>query len=361
MSSQQAIYDFHSIGDVLSRPDPVWLIEGLLIKGTFAVLFGPPGVGKSFLALAWAFAIANGKAWFGREVKPGPVVYLAAEGFGGLKLRVAALLIDGDYKKDAPCKVVDRPVNFLESDPLKAFIKGVQDSVGEPVLIVIDTLARCFVGGDENSAKDMGKFIDGVETLRRETGSAVLVIHHEGKVQGRGLRGSSALEGAADTVIRAEAAKSKKPKDDDNSDGSESANGLGVVTLTCGKQKDAVEFKKCNLIGRRVNLDGGGSSCVFDSFDDMVAGIMSPANDPTTKKILAVLKEKFGVEGATATAWQRACEAEGISRETFYRRRKEMDGEGLVVKEGEGQGARYRVAKSEPEAVSVSADVKPMS
>jgi hypothetical protein len=45
MSSPQPTYKFHSIDDILSLPDPVWLLEGLLIKGAIAVLFGPPGVG----------------------------------------------------------------------------------------------------------------------------------------------------------------------------------------------------------------------------------------------------------------------------------------------------------------------------
>ena len=60
---------FHKIPEILSLPDPEWLIENLLIKGNLAVLFGPPGVGKSFLALSWSLAVASEKPWLGREVK----------------------------------------------------------------------------------------------------------------------------------------------------------------------------------------------------------------------------------------------------------------------------------------------------
>ena len=92
----------------------------------------------------------------------------------------------------------------------------------------------------------------------------------------------------------------------------------------------------------------------------MMAGMagMAPANDATSKKILAAL-EKFEPEGATATEWQKACKDDGVTRETFYRRLKKLVPAGLVEKKDDHQGARYRVVKSEP--VSVSGDVKAVS
>jgi RecA-family ATPase len=52
------------------------------------------------------------------------------------------------------------------------------------VLVVIDTLARCMVGADENSARDMGEAIDALDRLRRAAGSCVLPVHHMGKPNG---------------------------------------------------------------------------------------------------------------------------------------------------------------------------------
>ena len=122
-------------------------------KGSFAVVFGAPGVGKSFLALSWAFAVAAGKSWQDRKVNGGPVIYIAAEGFGGLKLRVTALLNHEDYGVETPCNFLDRPINLANPNEVEAFITEIQPTVGKPALIIIDTLARCFVGGDENSAR----------------------------------------------------------------------------------------------------------------------------------------------------------------------------------------------------------------
>jgi hypothetical protein len=42
-------------------PDPRWLVDGILPERAIAVLYGQPGIGKSFLALDWAFSIAAGR------------------------------------------------------------------------------------------------------------------------------------------------------------------------------------------------------------------------------------------------------------------------------------------------------------
>ncbi len=71
--------------------------------------------------------------------------------------------------------------------------------------------------------------------------------------------------------------------------------------------------------------------------------------------------ERFGPEGATHGKWKKSYVEAEMSESTFARGLRDALKEELVVKEGGGQGAQYRVAKSESEAVSVSADVKPMS
>ena len=71
----------------------------------------------------------------------------------------------------------------------------------EPVLIVIDTQARVTVGADENSALDMGELVAAADRLRQATGACVLFVHHEARA-GENMRGSTALEGAAATIVR---------------------------------------------------------------------------------------------------------------------------------------------------------------
>ena len=58
------------------RPTRQWLIPAMLPQSGIAMLFGPPGCGKSFLTMAWSLCIASGTPWLGRPVLQGPVAYI---------------------------------------------------------------------------------------------------------------------------------------------------------------------------------------------------------------------------------------------------------------------------------------------
>jgi hypothetical protein len=71
----------------------------------------------------------------------------------------------------------------------------------KPKLIVIDTLNRCFGGGDENSTKDMSAFVAGCDAMREEFGASVLIIHHTGHDSSKGSRGATSLPSAMDIAF----------------------------------------------------------------------------------------------------------------------------------------------------------------
>jgi RecA-family ATPase len=59
-------------------------------------------------------------------------------------------------------------------------------------------LARNFGAGDENSTKDMGKFIKALDEIRAAYKCAIVVVHHTGHTQKDRGRGSTAMPGAVD-------------------------------------------------------------------------------------------------------------------------------------------------------------------
>jgi RecA-family ATPase len=196
--------ELRDIQEIRHMADPPWLVEGIMPEGAFAALSGKPGVYKSFAALDLGFSIATGRPWAGRQVRSGRVIYNAAEGTGGLRRRLAAWENFHDIEVDN-MKVVTSPVNFLDPAMTTALIEAARQLPELPVLVVIDTLARSFGGGDENCTKDMNLFIAQVDRLRDSLGCAVLVVHHTPH-HGNKLRGSSALPGALDTIISVEVA-----------------------------------------------------------------------------------------------------------------------------------------------------------
>jgi RecA-family ATPase len=86
-------------------------------------------------------------------------------------------------------------INLLDPERRAALVEMVRRL--EPVLLVVDTMARSMAGGDENSARDVGLVIAATDACRAACPSlAVLIVHHTTK-DGDTYRGNSALEGAA--------------------------------------------------------------------------------------------------------------------------------------------------------------------
>ena len=182
---------------------PVPLVERWLDQGAFAVLYGPPGGGKSFWAISLALHIASDMpTFFGNAIHSsgGSVVYLAAEGATGLGRRRAAWIAHHDVTPGRHRMAWVPETVDLRTDQGAAALLWALDQT-EPVLLVIDTLNRNAPGTDEG-AEDIGRIIATIDMLRRHHPNVtVLLVHHSGKDATRGARGHSALLGAVDTEI----------------------------------------------------------------------------------------------------------------------------------------------------------------
>jgi hypothetical protein len=224
-------------------PPLTWLVEGVVPAASLALLYGPPGVGKSFVALDLAFCVQTGRAWQGKQIQQGQVIYVLGEGGAGIVPRIRAWKQHHSLKGTAGVLFHRGPLDVLVPAKLDAFI----DNVGprNPRLIVLDTLARCMTGFEEDKSKDMGMFIAGTERLRAELGATVLTVHHPTK-DGRSERGSGALRGAMDTVLKL-------------------VGSGGVISVQCEKQKDAEEAPRIYVMLEPVKLIDGTTSCVVSS------------------------------------------------------------------------------------------------
>ena len=67
-----------------------WLVESYIEEDALTVMYGPPGKGKSFVALDLSCCIASGMPFHGHLVKPGVVIYIAGEGHNGIARRLHA-------------------------------------------------------------------------------------------------------------------------------------------------------------------------------------------------------------------------------------------------------------------------------
>lgn len=181
-----------------------WLVKGLLPRKALTFLYGSPGSGKTFIALDMCCAIADGRPWNNKKTTTAPILYVVAEGAEGLRMRVKAhRQVQPRSTGGASISFINHNVpNLLSEDSMRELALDIEEQKIDYGLIVIDTMAQTVMGGDENSANDMGAVAQKCTNLANRTGATVLLIHHTGKDEAKGMRGSTALKGAADTVLR---------------------------------------------------------------------------------------------------------------------------------------------------------------
>lgn len=302
-----------------------YLIKGLLPREGLALIWGPPGCGKSFLAYDMAMHIALGQPFRGRRTAKGPVVYVACEGEPGIPQRTEA------YKQarflaeidDVPFFMIMAKVEMPHHDVFLAI--DIKDQIGsvKPAAIFIDTLNRSFVGS-ENKDEDMGAYIRAADRLYRAFGCCVAIIHHSG-VEGTRYRGHTSLKGAVDAEIEVAKADdglitAKVIKMKDGADGTVFTNRLKVIDL--GLDEDGEEM----------------TSCVIEPSDEEPAERVKKLS-PNQQKAFDELKKCMSFAGSTS---QRGTIT--VSLETWQR---ELFNTGVIERDSAGYRDKWAVLKRE--------------
>ncbi len=228
------------------------------------------------------------------------MLYVAAEGVAGLGARVNAWCAHHRQDDLSRLLFLPEPVNLGNVAAVRE-LAAVADDLSS--MVVVDTLARCPLGLDENSSKDASFVIAGLDMLRAGN-RFVLAVHHLGKDAARGARGSTALMAGADVAIELQA------------DGPR-------LTLTCAFQKDAEPFPP--IAARLLPVAG---SVVAVSGVHETSGAEQVALD--------ALRDADDGSGLITSQWKTVS---GIPESSFFRVRKQLVTDNRVTK----NGARYQL------------------
>lgn len=201
-------------GDLDSLPRLRWLVKPIVPDAGIGAIYGDSGTFKSFLTLDLLAHVSNGREWFGNRTKAAPTVYVPFEGQGGIPNRVKAwrlaqtmernpdllmaLVPDADVRSNVA--VVMEPLNLQEAVDRDRLVTTLTESGWAGGVLCIDTLAHASNGIEENSSA-MGEMIGIFRDLQHRLGGVILLVHHSGKDQSRGMRGWSGLHAAMDFVI----------------------------------------------------------------------------------------------------------------------------------------------------------------
>jgi KaiC/GvpD/RAD55 family RecA-like ATPase len=193
----------YTAADLLSAvfPDPVWLAPGLIPAG-MVVLAGRPKLGKSWLALQLAVAVASGGKFLDADITRRPVMYIALEDSpirlkDRLTLQRATAGADLDFFFEFPALSDDRALLTLERMRAE---RGYQ-------LVIIDTLSRAIGKVDQNDQAEVGFVVNQLQRWAIEHDICLLLVDHHKKPSATvndlvsDVMGATSKTAAADAVI----------------------------------------------------------------------------------------------------------------------------------------------------------------
>jgi hypothetical protein len=185
-------------------PEPKWAVPGILAEGV-SLLAGPPKVGKSWLSLGLALAVAAGaQAFDSVPVQGGPVLYLALEDTPRrLQTRMGKLL--GGQQAPAGLTLVTECPPFPQGGT-EAIAQWL-DRNPDARMVVIDVFAKMRGQAPHGvSAYDADYVSVGyAKRLADHYGIAVVLVHHVRKAGSDDflteVSGTNGIAGAADATL----------------------------------------------------------------------------------------------------------------------------------------------------------------
>lgn len=287
-NKDEPLFPLVSASTMTDKPVQIeWLVENILEQGSLNLLFGEPASGKSLFALDWAFCMTAGMDWHDCRTKQTDVVIIAGEGFAGMQRRLKAL--EGKYNIEAPESlfISKQPAQLLDEANAQLVADSIKAICPNPGLVIIDTLHRN-MDGDENSSKDIGKFINNLDIYLKPLGAAILVVHHSGHGNKDRSRGSSAIRAAMDGEFSA--------KKTDNS-----------ITLTCHKAKDFEALSPLQFVLKPTELgwldsDGEPMTSVYLEYTGRATTKKKGKLSAKDEMILASLDDAIAEHGIAPTA-----------------------------------------------------------
>jgi hypothetical protein len=189
-----------------TRPQ-LW--EGFLRQQSVGILYAPPFAGKTIMAAGLACSVAHGLPFLDRECAQGSSYLIELEG--------AALLADNikawhrRHGREIPNNIgiSEEQVSLTDAGNMEQVATDIEyfaQLYGACKLVIVDTLSQALAGEDENAQGPASSAARALKVLSQRTRATILVLHHTGKDLTRGMRGSSVLTAAADSVVRLEEA-----------------------------------------------------------------------------------------------------------------------------------------------------------
>lgn len=198
--------NIRSAFDAMQPQPPIkWVVDNLISEASVNVFYGEPGIGKTWTLLSMAVHVAEGTKWLGFEVsEPGNVLIVDEEsGERRLLYRLRVVLKGENGNEQTPIYTNSLSGFKLNISQEFAYLQKMIEET-DAKLLIIDSLSAS-MDGDENNKQDIQPVFNNLRKLANLTNCAIIVIHHSNKKGG--YRGSSAISGSVDLMVKVESKK----------------------------------------------------------------------------------------------------------------------------------------------------------
>ncbi len=197
----------HEVSNYIQQdniPRPQFYVQNILPKKGSMLLYGAPGVKKSFLVQYMAFCIATGTPFLDMPTEQGRVILVNFEispygYFWRLRDMGSHFALQENMLFEASPSItyLEERENF---DRFAADIRPIH-----PQVMILDCLQACY-GGEENNTREMSVFIMNMAELMTEHDASLVLVHHSNKnlLAANSMdrsRGTTKLPGWVDSVV----------------------------------------------------------------------------------------------------------------------------------------------------------------
>lgn len=192
----------------MDLPPITWVVDGVIPIGSYTILSGPSGLGKSWLVAMLSIAVGHGVPFLGLETTPMRTLYIDEENAINLaQLRYRALVagLEIDCPDETPLSLlVFSGFKLGHAPDINWLMRYIVDH--KITLLVTDSWVR-FFRGNENDSDAVGAMNGVIDTVRRRTGVTWIMLHHPRKSNPNnkgGDDGNDAVRGSGDIIAHAD-------------------------------------------------------------------------------------------------------------------------------------------------------------
>lgn len=297
---------------VMDIPPREMVVNPLIASNSINLMYASRGLGKTWVGLSLAKAVALGEDFLAYHVPEArPVLFIDGEmPLADLKERVKAIGAgDINNLEILSSEIMHRDLRDLNIDHeedqlmISAMLDRLAEQDRKPALIIMDNLSSLRRGVEENDNSALDNILHWLLSLRHK-GYATLLVHHAGKLGDQ--RGASRLEDPVDTTIKLTPAAN--PKGEGAAVNLEFTKTRGVKPNPSYLTLDLIEYED-----GRLKWDFGQAPRMTPQDQTLRAIFNGPAGDGST----AFAKQK---DLAEATGLQ----APAISKHLTHLRRDEL-------------------------------------